>query len=332
MSTETRTIRPYQGTDIFQFLLDGATLKIGDRTIEGGGRSSVTVDEYLNHPITLSVAALAGDQTAVGRNISDGLAVLGLTPGDVEFVVLASSPRLKIVDVVHACQLDDPDGIPSEIRFPRPRPRSMQGPVGGADVRVYFCLARQFAPRALQPWRKGTWLGKQEFMLRTQASGVGFMPVKLTDDLRAELGLDHDVTKYARVDPEISVFDHDVPADAVMVYIDESLLDRLSVAARTVAGKQVQRQIFLDAAWAIANRAQSEVLEAEHLFAAAIDEFAGSLAHGLVVMLAGAGGDAEARRSREAHFRQLVHDPAKFIANLEARLASRRDVMALFED
>ncbi|MFZ9042916.1 MAG: hypothetical protein ACO225_14690 [Ilumatobacteraceae bacterium] len=332
MSSETRTIRPYQGVEHFQGVLDGSFLRVGDHRFDGGSRSSLTLDEYLNHPVTLVLAEDDHGAHELQGRIAEGLGDLSLATSDVELVVLAASPRLKMVDVVYAQRLDAIAEVPPKVSFPRPRPRAMQGPVGGCDVRAYFCLARQFPPRPLHPWRKGTWLGKQEFQLRTEAGSVGFLPVKLTDALRVDLGLDPNVTKFASVDAEVSVFDTDVPSDAVIVYIDEVLLDRLSVASGTAVGKQLQRQVFLDAAWAIAVRARSEAFDDPALAAASVDEFAGSLVHGLVAVVAGRRGDSASVRSRDDRYRDLLDDPAKFLSNLEARLASRRDVMDLFED
>jgi hypothetical protein len=332
MSSETRTIRPYRGVDHFQGVLDRAQLYVGDRPIDGGSRVSLTADEYLNYPITLRLAADEHDRHENEGRIADGLGDLALATSDVELVVLTSAPRLKMVDEVFAKRLDELQEIPAVVDFPRERPRALRGPVGGCDIRVYFCLARQFPPRALHPWRKGTWLGKQEFQLRTDLGGVGFTPVRLTDELRGELGLDPQVTKYARVDPEVSVFDAEVPADAVSVYIDEGLLDRLAVVANSPIGKQLQRQLFLDAVWAIAMRAIAEISADDGLGHADVDEFDGSLVHGVVEMVGGRTKDSAGARSRNDRYRQLVEDPARFLSNLESRLASRRDVMDLFED
>ena len=332
MCSETRTIRPYRGVDHFQGVLDRAQLYVGDRPIDGGSRVSLTADEYLNYPISLRLAADEHDRHENEGRIADGLGDLTLATSDVELVVLTSAPRLKMVDVVFASRLDELDEVPGVVTFPRERPRALRGPIGGCDVRVYFCLARQFPPRALHPWRKGTWLGRQEFQLRTDLGGVGFTPVRLTDELRGELGLDPQTTKYALVDPEVSVFDADVPADAVAVYIDEGLLDRLAVVAHSAIGKQLQRQLFLDAVWAIVMKALSEVTADEALGHADVDEFDGSLVHGLVEMVGGRTRDSAGAQARNDRYRQMVEDSAKFLSNLESRLATKRDVMDLFED
>jgi hypothetical protein len=237
-----------------------------------------------------------------------------------------------MVDLVFSHRLDELPEVPKTIAFPVARPRALRGPNGGCDVKVFFCLARQFPPRALHPWRKGTWLGQQEYQLRSEAGGFGFMPVRLSDSERTELGLDINTMRFAQVDEGVSVFQHEVPPDAVRVYVDEGLLDRLAIVAQTPLGKQLQRQLFLDAAWAIVMRAISEVAAAQVAPHADVDEFRGSLVHGLVEMVAGRGGDSTSVRARNDRFRLLVDHPGKFLSNLEARLATRRDVLEIFED
>jgi len=329
VSTETRTIRPYHGVEIFQELLDKTRLRLGERLILGASRTSLSIDEYLNHPLSLVFHDGTDDAT---RPINAALSEVGLERRDVELVVLSSSPRLKLVDTIYCKRLDEIDAVPAEVAFPRPRPRAMQGTFGGCDVRAYFCLARQFPPQTLHPWRKGTWLGKQEFLLRTDLAGVGFMPVKLTDEIRLDVGLDPDVTRYAQIDPEVSVFDREVPADAVLVYIDETVLDRIAVTAHTATGKHFQRQLFIEAAWAVATRAGQEIHDDPALQGASIDDFAGSLVHGLVVMLVGGSSDDESEARRHNRYRELISNPSRFMSNLEARLTSRRDVLGLLGD
>ncbi len=155
MSSETRTIRPYRGVDHFQGVLDRAQLYVGDRPIDGGSRVSLTADEYLNYPITLRLAADEHDRHENEGRIADGLGDLALATSDVELVVLTSAPRLKMVDVVFANRLDELQEVPAVVDFPRERPRALRGPLGGCDIRVYFCLARQFPPRALAPVAQG---------------------------------------------------------------------------------------------------------------------------------------------------------------------------------
>lgn len=331
MSSETRTIRPYQGVENFQGVLDGCKLHIGERVIDGGSRVSLTLDQFQNELYRLVLADDEHDLHEVRSRIAEGLGDLALSTSDVELLVLATAPRLKMVDVVFAERLDALPAIPSVIPF-NDRPRALHAPNGGCDLRVFFCLARDLPPQPLHPYRKGTWLGKQEYVLRSELGGVGFMPVRLTDELRTELELDSDTTRFASIDGDQSVFSSEVPPDAVKLYVDDTLLDRLAVAAHSPMGKQMQRQMFLDAAWAITIKAISQLSAGEVSEHADVDEFSGSLVHGLVEMVGGRGTSDEAVRSRNDYYRSMVQDPAKFLANLEAKMASPRDVAEIFED
>ena len=331
MSSETRTVRPYQGVDHFQSVLNGCQLHVGPRVIEGGGRASLQHHEYVNEVYRLVLAADDHDLHEIQAKVADGLGDLALSTSDVELVVLATAPRLKMVDVVFASRLDEMPEIPQMIEFSE-RPRALRAPNGGCDLRVYFCLAREFPPKALHPHRKGTWLGKQEFILRSDLAGFGFLPVRLNDERRAELGLDPHTTRFATIDEYQSVFAPEVPSDAVKLYVDDGLLDRLAVAAYTPMGKQLQRQMFLDAAWAIAIKAIAELGTDDMSAHADVDEYVGSLVHSLVGMLGGRAGSPEANSSRNAQFNILINEPARFVANLEAKLATKRDVLEIFED
>ena len=111
-----------------------------------------------------------------------------------------------------------------------------------------------------------------------------------------------------------------------------SLLDRLAVAAYTPVGKQLQRQMFLDAAWAISIKAIAELAAGDVSAHADVDEHTGSLVHSLVAMLGGRSGGNDAINSRNEQFKVLVQEPARFVANLEAKLATKHDVLEIFED
>ena len=333
MSSETRTIRPYLGGGEFQSVLDRCRLQIGDLRLDGGGRVSVSLDEYLNYQYRLVLAADDHDLHAAQAEIAEGLGSLGLATSDVEFLVLASSPTLKMVDVVARVPLDELPEIPRVVAITGDsRPRALLGPNGGCDIRVYFCLARQLPPRALHPWRKGTWLGKQEFSVRSELGGVGFVPVRLDDDLRDDLGLDRSTVRYVAVDDSASTLDPDAPADAVKVYVDADLLDRLGVNSRTPVGIELQRRLFLDAATAVVMASIRELHADPTLGHADVDEFKGGLLHGLIEMTAGRDTDGPGNRARNAAFRLMQDDPGRFLARIDARVGSRRDVLEIFED
>lgn len=328
MSSETRFLRPFQGTDRMQALLSGARLRVGDRYIEGDGRVALTLDEYLNFPIAVELAPDQAQFEDLRRQFDAAAADMGIPLADLELVVITQAPKLKMVDRVCVQPLPDVGSLGREIRVDRSSSRALRAPLGGCDLRVFVCLARERPPQALRAWRRGTWLARQDFHLRSDAGGFGFRPVRLTDELRSELGLAPSTLRYAQVSPDVSVFDSEVPADAVLVYVDEIVLDRMSNEAASAVGKHLQRQLFMDAAGAIAVRAAIEVASPTASPPVDIDDHRGSLVHAVVGIVAGADGVDGA--GRHEVFRRMLEDPVRFVSNLEARLVSRRDVLAMF--
>lgn len=326
MSSETRLVRPYIGGQEFQQMLDSWVLQCADRTLDGGGEIQVSLDEYLNYPFALELHDL--EQALVDKGSEE----LGLQPSDIDLLVLAMAPRLRFVDIVFRQDLSDVGLIPKQLPVgTSTRPRALRAPHGGVDLRAYFCLNRSLEPRSLSPWRKGTWLGHQEFRVRSGLSGNGFVPIRLTEDDRALLGIPKDVTRFATLgdnDP----FDRDPSSDVVKLYVDGDLLDRLAVAAATPVGKHIQRQLFVDATAAIVFAAQKRLAEDPSLRKQHVDDFKGSLVHKLTEIVAGKGMDSTARDLRQREFRRLCDAPTAFLAHLEAKSGMREDMLASFGD
>ena len=179
MSTETRVVRPYVGGQEFQQLLDSCTLRCADELVKGGGEVSVSLDEYLNYPFALLMEDFDWGLA------ESGAAALGLNPADIDLIVLVAAPRLRFADTIFRRNLSEISGMPDHVPLSFPeRPRALRAPHGGADLKVYFCLNKDLDPRPLSPWRKGTWLGQQEYRVRSDLSGSGFVPIRMNDDDR----------------------------------------------------------------------------------------------------------------------------------------------------
>ena len=326
MSSEVRLVRPFVGAEWFQKILDCLTLRSVDRLIKGGGDVSVSLDEYLNYPFTLSF----GD--ADWSQVSAGATELGLDPTDIDLLVLAAAPRLRFVDTVFRTDLGDLSNMPDEVAIgSADRPRSMNAPHGGTDLRIYLCLNRSLEPHALSPWRKGTWLASQEFRIRSGLSGDGFVPIRMTADDRKQLGVPDDVARFATLD-DGDPFDREPPDDIIKMYVDGELLDRLAVAAATPVGKHIQRQLFVDATSAIVFAAQGRLSEEPTLRSQHVDDFNGSLIHKLTEVIAGKATDSSTRELRQAEFLRLCDQPTSFIAQIEAKTGMRRDMLDSFGD
>ncbi|MCZ7531740.1 MAG: hypothetical protein M5U31_16255 [Acidimicrobiia bacterium] len=81
----------------------------------------------------------------------------GLDARDVELLLVASTPRLRLAEIVWQFPLDALDELPpyEEIAAPTKRPAPLQTPFGGCRLDLYLDLVRELAEAPLRPWRKG---------------------------------------------------------------------------------------------------------------------------------------------------------------------------------
>lgn len=331
MSSETRVIRPYVGGDEFQQCLSNAVLVCAEQRVEGGGEVSASLDEYLNYRFSLQLPPVSLD------DLRSGAEALGVSLADIDLLVLVLAPRLRFVDVVFQSSLDRLPALPNDIPLKKladtegPGPRAFSAPHGGADVRIYFALNTELERRPLLPWRKGTWLGMLEFRVRSDLSGSGFVPVRLTDVDRERFGLPRDVSRFVTLEDH-DPFEPDAADSALKLYVDGDLLDRLAVAASTPVGKHIQRQLFLDAASAVVVAAQARLRTQPSLRTQDVDDYRGSLVHRMVELVAGRGNDESTRAARQIAFSQLCDAPMTFLAHVEAKTGMRKDMVASFGD
>lgn len=326
MSSETRVVRPYVGGEEFQRMLDVCTLRGPGQVAEGGTELALGLDDYLNFPFALDLGGV--DWSLAER----GAGALGLERSAIDLLVLVVAPRLRLVDTVFRADLTSLSPFPAQISLcGNERPRALRAPHGGADLQIYFCLNTTLDPQPVRPWRRGTWLGRQEFRIRSELTGSGFVPIRMTDEDREHLGLGADTVRFATLD-DGDPFEAEPGSEIVKLYVDGELLDRLSVAAATPAGRQIQQQLFLDAASAIVFSAHRRLRESPELASQHVDDFRGSLVHRLAECVAGRGIDTATKDRRQTAFRHLRDDPVVFLAQVEARTGIRRDMLASLGD
>lgn len=324
MSAETRVVRPYAGGTAFQRVLDKVQLRHDGRLHGAENRIEADLDGYLNGLFTL-VFDPPGDEV-LGAAASE----LDIDLVDIDLLVLVSAPRLRITEIAFRSPVDQLRTFPESIEITRPqRPKALCAPHGGADITTYFCLNRSLDPRPLRPWRLGTWLGRQEFRVRTDLSGSGFVPVKLTPGDRERFGLPEDATHYVTLE-DTDPFDPEPGPTALRLHIDEELLDRLAIATSSKVGRHIQRRMFMSAIEAVVFAALEKLRENPEAITRHVDDFAGSLLHRVVSMAGGRGTDDAARR--QELFRRLLRDPALFLMDVETMIGSRRELLDLLED
>ena len=328
MTSERRVVRPYVGLDEFQHVLDDWVVRIGGETVEPGTRKTVS-SSSLRHDPTLLICAPDDDGLQeLHTRVSAALDVIGLEAGQVELVVLASTPYLKLADVVHQQLLSDPGAIPRDLKLigDESATRALCTPSGGCDIEVAFCLATKLDDQPLRPRRRGTWLGRVRFSLRTELGEIGFTPIPLTDDRREQLQLEPGTMRFVDVEPE-ALLAADVD-DAVKLYLDDGVLGLLNQAPDLAGARFLQRQLYLDVMAAIVRSAPG-ISEFSSVALADLDE--GILGRVLNIAMPAPKSESDSQKTqrREAALHLLKTDPERFIARLEAGVAPKSDLVQM---
>lgn len=328
MSSEKRVIRPYKDISLFQELLDRWSLRIGPQEAMGGQNLTVPSASFRADPVIIRTAADAEAAADAVGQLREAASALGLQPAQLEVVVLASNPYLRIVDVVHRRSLADDASLPEALTLKAADGvRALRTPSGGCDITAYICLADELEPAPLRPHRRGTWLGRVQFNLRTELGELGFTPRPLTPEVRSRHGLDQDAVRLVVVDDESLLGDQ--TDDIVELYVDEELLGHLSMAADSPASRALQRQLFVDVVVAIVLATQRVADFDQRSIAELDDTVVGRLVDVLTGRKAKNESDELYQQRRETQLAVLKKHPEVFIANLEALAQPRADWKSL---
>ena len=329
MSTEERIIRPFFGVDKLQSAFGGMRLAVGDEIVDPDSSHELLPHEFLNSKVSLLLAADDHELSLIRVALLEGIAELGIAADGVDLLVQTTSPKLKFTDQVARFSIESLD--PTKVRLSLVtknggRPRALSTPVGGCTIDVYLVLAQSIEPVALKAWRKGTWLAKTRFRLRTDTGDAGFLPIAMDDSVRDRLGIEKNVIRFVVL--EESSLDPSVGTDALSLYVDDELLAVLATNPKTAAGKTFQRQLFIDAVSAIVLDAarRPELTESD------MGGIEDSLLGRLIVQCAGrkTGESESVRRNRQNEYLALVKDePAKFLALFEHKANLKSDLKAV---
>lgn len=328
MSSEKRLVRPYEGVNAFQQILSAAHVMVGGRRAEAEQRVTIPSNSFLHDPVVIVLADDDEDLEKKRRTALDAAQSIGLEGSDVEFLVLASTPYLRLLDIAHRARLDQPGALARTITLQGSDDgvRALRTPAGGCDIELVFCLASEQPRRPLRPHRLGTWLGRTRFRLRTDLGELGFTPRPLTRAKRTELGLPEETIRYVEVEPS-ALLQEDV-GSAVELYVDDELLSHLSLSPGTTGARSVQRQLFLDVVAAIVRAAQ-RLDDLDDIQLADIED---TVLHRIVDLAAlHSPGEttSEAKERREKALALLKNDPEMFVARIESTASPRKDLIAV---
>lgn len=276
MSSEHRVVRPYLGVENVQAVLDRVVLEFGDRRLEPGQRATTTTLQFLTEPMTLTFAASVEEHEEFVADLRRAVAGMGLSVAEVELVLVLASPRLKIADVAWRKRLPDLESGKPQVLVASAAERSpaLQAPFGGCHATLHVVLARSGDPVPLRPSRRGTWLARCSYRVATDLGEIGFTPLVLTDEIRAEHGLGPETLRFVDVDDPLLPGGAD---DALAVYVDSDILARLAANPSTTGSRFFQRQLFLDAMSAAIHGSSRLMHQADVSYADGEESFLGRL-------------------------------------------------------
>jgi hypothetical protein len=321
MSSETRVIRPFTGVDHFERMLADARLFVGMDGHEAGSRVTLSTEDYLTRPIELALATEGEQFENALDHLATGLQDLDLQGPDVSLIAVASSPTMKMTDIVANESLANPRQISRVIPVAdRQRPRALMAPRGGCNLSFFVYLNRSLEATPLRPWRKGTWLARADFRLRSDLGASGFTPRPLDDEQRDRLELHRKTVRYVEIDDE-SLISESADLSTLEVWVDADLLAQLNVNSKTPAAETFQRQLFIDAVAAIVYSA-SRLLENETYL-----DLEETLVGRVIDLVAG---DKASNEARDACVSMIKNGPARFVALAEGAIDFRRSTTSLF--
>jgi hypothetical protein len=261
-TTTQREIRPYRGVEEIQRLFDNVVLVYGQDEIDSDGYSSISPSTYLNDSVSLRLVQNpesddANEPIPFATTFEKLLPGTGLVANEVQFLVIASTSYLKIVEVLWRGGIDDVRESGKSIKLPRePRPGPFQTPFGGCTVTFVAVLNQKRDAPVLEPKRKGTWLARSQFTVETELGEIGFTPIPLTNDDRTRLGLPIGAMRYVVVgdplDPEVSQED-------VAVWVDAELLGACIANPGTPGSRSFQHQLLLTVITTIVTKASRQL-------------------------------------------------------------------------
>lgn len=215
---ESKLIRPFLHADDFKNILINVaiSLKAGDEFATEELHVIKPEDRDLLHP-TLSI--LMDVATAM-----DQLEDMGISPGAVKLVVIATASELRLSQPICTFPLKE---LPEQAIELTPSVRRFLSAKGGCDISVVLLLGEELPVKNLKPHAFGQWLAKKTFSLRPEQPSDDFSIRALTDKDRIRLKLPEGTVHY--VEKGGSLNDPDVKLqDCLTIWISESIFNALS--------------------------------------------------------------------------------------------------------
>jgi hypothetical protein len=319
-SSARREIRPYKGLEEIQNLFDHLVLSWGETEIESGGYANISEAEYLNAGVTLQLMVSAEDDSEplpFVKQFEELLPDTGMSLADIQFQVVARSPYLKLIEVLWRGEIADLRDEDQQVRLTiagKARPGPFQAWSSGCSITFSASLKKARNRRALEPSRKGTWLGRSEFSIDTDTGEIGFTPMHLTAEIRAQKDLGKNAIRYVEIQ---SAIDPEVDDSNIEVYVDEELLNLCVSNPSSSGSRSFQHQILLWALEAIVWKA-SRQLNDDGL--PDLDEINGSFIEKVIAWAAG--GSQATSATKERFLLDVKDNPQRFMSHVESSISN----------
>jgi hypothetical protein len=293
MSSETRTIRPFVGIDALASVLDEAALYVGQESCSAN--QSLVVDlaphELLLRPVSIEWATDEQGLEGFRKRFADAADTASLPLNALSIVVVASSPFLKIAEIVFDQRMTDLATLPRLVDLTGDRRSdALATPFNGFAVDAYVILAKDVRPKPLRPYRRGTWIAWSHFRVETSNAPALLPPTPLTDEVRERFRLGAKTIRFFYFGDH-NVLEPYADQERPVFYIDDKLLAQLSARRKSPASKAFQLQLAQDFTTAVLRRASVDRALGEVSY----DDVRTSLLGSVVRVAAGPGATDEDR-------------------------------------
>lgn len=243
MHRETRPVRPFVVPAILADLFEATVLRFGEETVEAGHTLQWDYpDAYASQPVILAWSK-DGEFEGFRDALIQGAEEMDIPQNDLALVVTATTRYLGVLDIVAILPVADLHGTQGtvDLRRLQPNPAGLLSGVRGGRVDVYLLLLRQRKRKALEPWRKGTWLSHTRFTIATDREESLFRPLPLDRDVRAELGLSEGVLRHVVVGG--NVWEPYDPDNSPVLYFDADTLSDVAARPRDPVSRIIQAEL-----------------------------------------------------------------------------------------
>ena len=249
MNREIREIRPFQATRHLGHVLNQAVLSFGSERCGAG--SSVLFEEdpslFRKQPTVLSWVEEEDHHTQFQIKLAAAVAQAGVDPSALSLLITSRNSYLNRTEVVFEHPLSNLDSLPSSVALDMtPRPVALTTGVHGAVVEAFLLLNRTIGVEPLKPWRKGTWLARAAFRIRTKSQANLFRPIPLTAENRLRFGLPSQTMRYLRMGDHHPLEPYESQLERPEFYVDSDLLSLLDAQRNSPDAVAVQVQLVCD--------------------------------------------------------------------------------------